>query len=417
MKTVGKIANIYPFLIEADWVPRLIVFYIFCALILFTFCLMLYIYKFPTYMSIVSVWIIKLLSIWLPLLITVLYFPVMGIISSIFDCNNNEDAINFTYKTDMNCFSDQHLVHVIIASIFSLVTLILCILLSLLFHEIKITDSDNTSRINSHYELCLLLFKTGLIFLNILITRFDIKWILWIYMIAGTTALCVTFNNKRHFTEPAQSIFKCFVLLNIWISSIFAYNYIFDESDNNDSISLYLIGDLLLMLVIFIKYNKDWERLKFEHSKITNPEDIMQNVFIYLELSMNSIQNKTVNILILKGYVVSHSKRCTNASCVLKQETEKYFKTIEDGSSIKVSTNKNLLKRNLLRHCAEIFIDGINRFPDNNMLRLLYSLYLFQIENRQNTALEQIGIAELENPNLEEQFFIYHFKELIKESL
>eukprot|EP00826_Nyctotherus_ovalis_P055641 TRINITY_DN7408_c0_g1_i2.p1 TRINITY_DN7408_c0_g1~~TRINITY_DN7408_c0_g1_i2.p1 ORF type:complete len:167 (-),score=6.86 TRINITY_DN7408_c0_g1_i2:519-1019(-) len=124
-----------------------------CKVILINVGAMLYTFKFPVNSSIVSSWIVKLLSWWLPLLSTIFHLPIVGIMLTVFDCTNDPEETYYVSIEEMNCFHGQHIIRVTFS-------IILTALTSSFDHfqdkyKEDITIAGNTSKIDTYFEVCL----------------------------------------------------------------------------------------------------------------------------------------------------------------------------------------------------------------------------------------------------------------------
>lgn len=66
--------------------------------------------------------------------------------------------------------------------------------------------------------------------------------------------------------------------------------------------------------------------------------------------------------------------------------------------------------KNVIKVVDRIYISGIKKYPKSTYLRLFYAFFLLEQFNNKQKSLEQLMIAETQNPNFQQQFLIFRFK-------
>jgi len=360
-----------------------------------------------------TIWLMKLFCIWLQLLITNLFLPLMGTLLTVFDCERVEDGFVHSYYKNVECYKGIYWLHVIVAGVLWLLMVVLLSLITLLFCNTSFVPLNNISRINAHSDFFLLLYKAALVILLIVAKRMDAIWILWVPMLCFSIILFAKYGTKRiYFFMSPNKVFLYFLILNVWIAIVFTYIAIFDEQATIES---YLIGAILFLLIILMKKDANWTTRSGKSRAISDPQEVFTKILIYIELIFKS--SKKNNYLLIKGYILNHVKNCSKRDCALKKYTPEDIKKIGCENIINLNTQSYNNNSSLLVHCNELFLEGLNKFPWDNRLRLFYSLYLIQVMKNESSALEQLLIVEQSQPILEDQFLVYHYREIIKSKL
>jgi len=378
---------------------------------------MLYTFKFSVHSSVVSAWIVKLLAWWLPLLTTIFYSPVFGIILTIFDCDN---GINETYDMsihEMRCLAGQHIIHIVFSVVFASLVFCVSTMSALLLHEMKITTGINTSKVDTQFEVWFVLYRTGIILLDFIAMRDGIKWPTWLIVTVGSVAFCYMFRKRRFFSEVAQMLFRCFMFLNLWLAVVYTYVFWVEDDEEAKKLIYYFIGGSLVVAINVIYYDKNWQSMEINLANMKKPEDIIRRVLIYTDIVIRNANDESTYLVIIKGYIITHSQTCYKPVCTLRDYADLYLNKILEKQASKEAINFRSNFKNFLLHIGELIQFGISRFPKDNMLKMLYCVYLIQIANNQSCALELLNSIELNTPSFEEQFLVYHLKETIKDSL
>lgn len=374
---------------EYTWDLHLAIFYIFCCLLIIILVLCLYIQSIRSNsFSILS----KIVYTCLHLLITVLYFPVLGTMTSILKCKRHSHALTNIFHPELVCFKDTHLIHSIFSICFASLTVAVSLAFTYLLHDMRLQTGRGTAKVSVRFEICLVVHKTAMALLNNLVYN----WIVYVYACAANLYFLVYCRQRKFFNRAAQRIFNGFIVLNLFAAICFSSN-IAGYMTTLSLFIIYISGSTLLLLTICV-YPENPPRL-FRNQPLTS-EELTTAVLTYLDLAAANTRN---DLALIRGYSLLHGKSCTIESCVLK----KCF-------DLGLSVEEKGVGKELLWHASEMLQKNV-LYKMSNELRLLRALILIDLLNDNGGALEELTIVEQSKPTFKEQCLIYQYRQAIKD--
>lgn len=413
-----KFVAVYPLLEYASWSVYLIILYILCFLILLTVLMFIYSPYFISKFSANTPWVAKFFCIWLQLLTTFFFVPALGTLLLVFDCTSSSEFTVHSYYPGVRCFAGVYWVHAVLSCLFALAVLGVVVVVSLLLYEARFEPGNTISKVNGKHDVLMLLHKTVLVILLLISKAESKEWVLWIPMLGFSLLLFVNYATKKtYYSFTAHKVHLLYLISNVWLSLVFAWTAALYKYASLDT---FTIGLLMLLLATFAKKGPSWETKLGGSRKIRYSHELLDKIFTYAELVLGISKCNEDYSLLIKGYVIYHTKICPASNCSLKKYADAAFDQAEqsvEAKELSPGVQSHGKMESLLLHCSELFAEGLNKFPRDNKLRLFYSLYLIQVPKNDNSALEQLLIVEKSEPDLEEEALTYHYREIIKDRL
>jgi len=367
-------------------------------------------------------WLLSFLAIWLRLLSTVLYLPLLGTLTIIIDCEYTSSGLTHISDNTINCFKGRHLIHFIIGILFFIAFNVLTMLSSLLYHDMTMIAKENLSHLIFYFDFLFMVYKIGLVLMTIAHNWTNMTWFLAAYMLIFPGLLYFSYGfNRWFYTHVAQRMFACFALVNLWIGVFFTYISAFENTEFG-GITIFLLQVLLLIIMYYNKHGDFWKHALNTERTYKDPKEIIRKVVTFIEVVNLDAKERAGYLGIMKGYIINHAHKCTSANCVLKKYSERleninYTNREELVIEEMQELDMKVSVKSILAHCQEVFVDGILQFPNSNELRLAYSLYLIQVLDNKASALAELAMVGLSHPTFAEECLLYHCKEMVKESI
>ena len=284
--------NLYPLIIHIPWISYLVILYATCFLLLFTLLLLFCLQQFRYSSSGNHAWLWKICAIWIHLLITIFYFPVIGLLISIFDCQNIDGELKHSIYQSIICFDGNYWIHALISLIFLIIFVPAITFLTFLLYESRNkSQNDATARFQSYPETFEIGYKTLLCILVLVFRGNEGQWIMAISMLSITGLLFAESAFKfRFINSKAGMLRRCFLTLNCWSFFVMLFQLILNTSAKISGTELFIIGLPLLLFVVVLKRDQFWTALPLSYKQGGNPESIYNkaNTFTCMALTKSN---------------------------------------------------------------------------------------------------------------------------------
>ncbi|MDR3549580.1 MAG: hypothetical protein P4M11_15150 [Candidatus Pacebacteria bacterium] len=285
---MAKVCMLSPLLDGTSWIVHLVIFYCVFGLLILTLVLILYAEHASQRAMVVMSWSVKLLSVWVTLLLSIFYFPFVAVMLSALDCESISGQLVHSSHHDVVCFSGTHWVHAFVGILgFTLFTA-MGALFALLFYDSRMRGS-RTAKSSAHNEAWEVVFRSGLVLLNLVAKWIGGNWLVWLYMLVGAGIIYLkSASERRFFVETAQKASRCFALLNLWISAIYGYVFVIQDIDDSGGIEVMLLGAILLLVTIALQRASDWKILLIDSLALQSPGQSLRKIYAYLSLALHN---------------------------------------------------------------------------------------------------------------------------------
>ena len=136
----------YTFLKLTNWNTYIAFFYIFAGCILLTIFCLFYISYNDRKENSKSSWTVYICKNLLFLFITIFFYPILEYMLSLMDCAEIKGVYYHSAFTQIQCWTSLHILHSAIASCMSLIFVLFCLLISLVYFEAKMNTRDYNSK-------------------------------------------------------------------------------------------------------------------------------------------------------------------------------------------------------------------------------------------------------------------------------
>ncbi|EGR34809.1 PAS domain S-box family protein, putative [Ichthyophthirius multifiliis] len=185
------------------------------------------------------------------------------------------------------------------------------------------------------------------------------------------------------------------------------YNYSFDGT-----IIVWIIGLPFIVLIVILRQEQNFDYILINSN---NYEVLAQpmNQLTYLTKLVNLYHSHKGIAILIDGFLDYH--RCLTS----KEDTNTKRRVLKTTKFSKMLRQQGECEQVIMVIAVMqgMYYYGLQKFPNNTRLRILYALYLLDKMQTKQQALQELLNAELERPSFDEQFIIYRYKIIIENSL
>ena len=346
---------------------------------------------------------IKIIKMIIPLISNTFLLPIFFIFLSTFDCT--KDGKSF-YSNNLECKDTIYYINCFI-SIISIILFVPINFLSItIFYEFDFESSSNIcSKSTSKPEVFLCFTK---IFLTMIFVYFDGNEKIHILLILACnffTFILMYLNFKYPRYNNVVLIFMHqFMSLSLWWASfILLFGKITMNIPFDGCLGIFFITEPIFCFIFFIKNVKTVNNISNILENNNSEFHFLNNIKMIMNLIKQKDNDRNSHIT-LKGYISLYEERCIYKKCALK----KYL------NSIKKGINGTIF---LYHHIDELFVNGLNRFPNSIEIKFTYALFLYRKMNKTKKAKKLLELLNNSSTSFEQKFIIYRAKRYINEDL
>lgn len=318
--------------------------------------------------------------------------PAIELTVSIYYCNNQTNKVYYAHH--LNCFSEAHNLHMIVAGIFLTIYVIFYSFTIYVVCDIRKNDLLFFGKKTSYPDLVLFFVKVFLSIINAAYNNdgYEIAVIFLTFFLALVAMLFYIFYSP-YYNDVIMT-------MKLIISSIFCctegilfFSYFVRKTRYTGALPLFCASSIMIAGFFLYSTGK-----KINVSKlIVSPNQILtQNEFInhlrsIESISDNSEDNPRTKEIFLYAYIEKYEESCIEKNCFLKQY---------------INNNKNILL--LYQHIDQLYNFAINKFPLSIELRFGYIIFLIsKLKKKQKAKIELEKIKIQCNPGLMEKYGIF----------
>eukprot|EP00826_Nyctotherus_ovalis_P008863 TRINITY_DN12303_c0_g7_i1.p2 TRINITY_DN12303_c0_g7~~TRINITY_DN12303_c0_g7_i1.p2 ORF type:complete len:110 (+),score=16.97 TRINITY_DN12303_c0_g7_i1:847-1176(+) len=94
--------------------------------------------------------------------------------------------------------------------------------------------------------------------------------------------------TRTYFSTTVQSLFKSLLLLNFWLSIVFAFSSLVKEINSKDNVELLFAGCGLIILATILERNKDWEDCLCGNKAIRTEQDVLRKLLTFVDIAVKN---------------------------------------------------------------------------------------------------------------------------------
>lgn len=221
----------------------------------------------------------------------------------------------------IECFKGIHILHVFITAIVSIVFLIICLIVSLVFFENSQISDKHDAKINSRIDFAILLIKV----LKSILFSFLTKKALWFLIIClcvlSTCQIILLYRTRPYYNKIIQIYVSCLNSIYCWSTYVLLFQKVLDSMGYSlkSGIFLFFAGIPLICLFLAFSYNDDTKIISeqlTDESSVAQIENYIRKFCLMIDEKLKG--NRIANFQ-LKGFIYQHEEDCTNSQCPLKE--------------------------------------------------------------------------------------------------
>ncbi|CAD8151019.1 unnamed protein product [Paramecium pentaurelia] len=360
-------------------------------------------------------WIKKGLKILINLFLSILYLPIIDVFISIIDCGFDENGVYVHNQfQDQECWVDTHILHGIVAIIFSILFYCYCVCFSMLYFESKYIPTDPNSKMSGRPLIVLFTYELIQTTFQKLVDGNDNQYFQIILLLGGSLIIFQKFHTELPYNQKIiQKFWSITVTLNVWGTLLLCCSMFLEKVIFSGIIYAFISGLPLLILTVFKMDKLNFELLLINHSKVSDVQEII-NQTNYLIKLLHFIKTDSDAQIIIDGYLEIHRVTCVREDCYLKIKNQPNIRLT---NSLLRDSTLTERETDLIFVLGQIYYNQIKRFPESVTLRIRYSFLLSDYMRQLQQAFNELTQAEQLSPSFDEEFIILRKKFIIQEQL
>ena len=338
------------------------------------------------------------------IIIIIFYIPITEIILIPIKCIDGK--VN-GFNDGETCWEYMHYINISLG-IFGAILLFILFIFLLFFNFYPFQTPKSANRISSNNDVIILIIKLFFILQNLLITN---RYVSMIILLLSSTLIFLycydepTYNNNK--LEIALSIRNS---LTIWTNFILLLCTLFGNVVSKGLIFLLIVGyPLMISFSFVIILEKDIQIVKILGNNKTLNEYINKaimnikliNSFIEKNNQMINEKENQRNIILLRGNIKIHSKRCLEKDCPLTK-------------FVNNEGNYNIQKQCLLNYMNCFFNKGLKIYPNSVYLIILFMHFNYSKKFNLNSVRSNLIKLKKIECSIKEKYIIYCIEQNIK---
>ena len=329
------------------------------------------------------------------------FLPLMSILLSGTNCEGNKNYFN----KDISCFLGVFYLYFIIGIICSLIVLVNGMFYSITYYLNSMFNPDSEiSKISSSQDYNLIIGKTLFILIDLYIVDKSSDLSQWIsivlYLIISLYLFASCYIERPSTNTKLLKIQLASLSIFSWGNLVILINKIFEKTNYNGGIWLFLAGSVLL-LIYYYYFEVSFLSSSFFFKQNMNEVETLHKI----NLLINLIENKELSRnkeMLLKGYIYLYEEKCHIEECPLK----KFLRC--DGQD----TLRETVKYFFL-HIEILFKNSIEKFPNSKRIRIAYCFFLLSKLKKRYHSLIELEKCENLKCTVEEEYLLFIFKKFI----
>ncbi|CAD8203560.1 unnamed protein product [Paramecium pentaurelia] len=359
-------------------------------------------------------WPIMLLRFLISIFLQALYMPIIDLLLSMLACQTDQNGVLKHQLFDVQCWSNIHIVHAIVAIFGTILFFILCIIFSLLYYESRYQPHEASSKLTGRANAVFLTYELIMVICYTFMNGKNYDYLMILIMMVGSFTIFWKIHVEAPFNNMyVQKAWSMLVAMNMWGATLLCFAKFLEGVLFFGTVYAWLAG-LPLMLIAIIRSEKmHYDLLLLNLNKVQDPDQVLHLTNHLLKLFYKSQQNQNCSLL-LDGFLEIHKATCTREDCYLKQKklnNSRQQKPIFKEGTV---TERDV---DLLMVMGQIYFNQIKKFPNEISLRIRYSFFLLDNLRQRQQALNELIQAETLCPSLDNEFIIFRYKKVIEDEM
>lgn len=295
----------------------------------------------------------------------------------------------------------MHLFHILWA-VFALVLFIMvAIPISLYLYESRPSARDILARCNSHGEVVTLLLKIAL---QLAFDAVSEPWFLVILLLLGGVGLfAANVVNQAYYNQRIQTTVVTCTLLYSWSVFVIFILKIIESTNYGGGFMIWATGLPFIAWMGPGVARETYSALTSGGLKGAKESQYQAHIRAVLLLMKNKNEDSK-EFLRLVSFCQNHVETCTETDCPLKTAKKQLAGFIDPMNS----------RERIILAIQRLFVTGIKRYKSTE-LRIDYAAFLIEYLTANKLALEELHLANNQDPSLAQQFHIYRNRKIIEE--
>ena len=375
--------------------------------------------------------LIKSLSNLINIYNSILLIPLLVIFLPLFHCKSFIEYRKATLNMDTSfCNQGKEKFYMCLAIIGFSLSVIYSFIFATLFYNISIQYNNYLGRINPSFNIYATFVKIcvtilGEIFIyeidqsninnQLLLSGFYLILFFFFYIV---NKLCANF-----YLDITRKVYDIITIVLFYTSICLFFRTVlikFKFTSFDGFFQLWII--ILLFIIIFQGfYPNNKEKIMNKLPKdIFNPRDSLEYILTMLKFFIHN--DKKENIKMFKHFIKKHLLICNEDFCYLKlykkevldmKKINKKNKHLKVNNHIKNNNNSNDDNQILFKYLDYIFQYFLNKFPNNNTLKLFFCIFSLEKRNKLNITKYYLQSVLENKPKLYQEFIIFQIQKKI----
>lgn len=331
--------------------------------------------------------VVRLLRYMILLMYWVFYMPFYEAFISILNCS--DDGYHYIDKS-IECYQGLHIFYIVLCVIFLILLFSISLIIAMLFNETQPVQEDCLSRLESSFEVALVIYRSLISTFTNFCDSEICSWIIISVFIIASGMLCFQYYKQIPYYNSFVSVFcGSLIFVYFWIS---VNAMLMKLLDVNGHIVIIFAGIPLVSLLVKSLREKRIEQLvKTNVDKVQLDIDALIQVHNMTDFS-KGINNDQTHRMTMIGIINIHVLECQNGECPCKDEYELFD----------VTTNQFSQRNEAAPHLDEVFLnhfvkrlyeDSLNKFINSPSIHIAFSFYLFKVMRNIHASLIELNIA------------------------
>lgn len=331
--------------------------------------------------------VVKVLRYMVLLMYWVFYLPFFETFLSILNCTDGYHYLDAT----LQCYSGLHIFLIVLCILFLIVLFLLSMIVAMLFNETQPVQEDCLSRLESSFEVALVLYRSTVGIFTTFCSGDVCSWVLIALFIISSVMLCYQYYKQIPYYNAFVSVFcGSLIFVYCWIS-INALLMKLLPAVSGHIVVIFAGIPLIGYLVRSLREKRIESLIKTSVDKVQLDIDALIQVHNMTDFAKGIHQDQTHRMNMI-GIINSHVLECVNAECPCKDDYELFD----------VATNQFASRNASAPHLDEVFLnhfikrlfeDSLNKFINSPSIHIAFSFYLFKAMRNIHASLIELNIA------------------------
>lgn len=253
------------------------------------------------------------------LYISVLFLPSLQIFLYMFSCGKDASGRQMhLYLKDEACYEGASMGYYIVGSAMSLALTAFTYMATVLMYECRLNSRDLALKLNSKWDVQLLLYKVVLVVSGVIFGKKSQAVILIsVIFLMGYQVFDYYVHNQIFINQRMNKIMLIFNGCNLWVAICLILAQITEKQDFSDSAQVYFLGVPLIILICSLKTETNYVLLIDGVNNFINESQAYNSVSYLIKLLLEYQENDQSRY-IMEGYLDTHRILCTNPECPSK---------------------------------------------------------------------------------------------------